>query len=189
MSSELQNKHFAIIAKDGFEEAELTSPRQAILDAGGTVDVISDETGEIAAFNHFDRAGCVPVDKSIDQVSADDYHGLVIPGGLFSPDAMRTDERYTNFARAFFEQKKPVASICHGPQVLISADLVKGRKMTAVEAVRPDLSNAGADVVDEAVIVDEGLVTSRTPDDLDAFNMKLVEEFCEGKHAGQTAVN
>lgn len=186
MSDKLNGVRVAIIAKDGFEESELTSPREAIREAGGEVHVISDEM-TIQAFRHLEVAGRVDVDRQIGDAKADDYDALVIPGGLFSPDAMRTDDRFTGFARDFFVQKKPVGAICHGPQVLISADLVKGRKMTAVPAVRTDLKNAGADVVDEPVVVDQGLVTSRTPDDLGAFNAKLVEEFAEGKHKAQPA--
>lgn len=187
MERKLQGARVAIIAKDGFEESELTSPRDAIIDAGGEVDVISSETRDILAFRHLDQSRSVNVDKSIDEVDASDYDALVIPGGLFSPDAMRTDEQFLNFTHAFFEKKKPVAAICHGPQVLINADLVRGRKMTAIEAVRKDLENAGANVVDQEVVVDQGLVTSRSPDDLPAFNAKVAEEICEGRHKGQHA--
>jgi len=182
----LQGKKIAIIAKDGFEESELTSPRDAIKEAGGEAVVISDSADKtLQAFQKMEQGARIDIDLSIDDASAEEFDGLLIPGGLFSPDQMRTDERYLGFVRAFFEQKKPVAAICHGPQVLISADLVKGRKMTAVPAVRIDLENAGAMVVDEPVVVDQGLVTSRTPKDLNAFNAKIVEEFCEGEHSAQ----
>ena len=177
----------AIIACDGFEESELTEPRKAVAAAGAEVHVISSDKDAIQGLRHMETGASVPVDRRIANVKADDYDALIIPGGLFSPDAMRTDDRFLTFARAFFDQKKPVAAICHGPQVLISADLVEGRTMTAVSAVRKDLENAGATVLDEPVVVDAGLVTSRTPDDLDAFCGTLVEAVAEGRHRHQHA--
>ena len=183
--TEAAGKTVAILATDGFEETELTSPQAALVAAGATPVVVSLKAGGIEANRHRERGDAVPVDAVLDEVRPDDFDALVIPGGLFSPDALRTNDKVLGFVRAMFEQKKPVAAICHGPQVLISAGVVKGRRMTAVAAVRDDLRNAGADVVDEEVVVDDGLVTSRTPDDLDAFNAKLIEELAEGRHPAQ----
>ena len=180
-----KGKTVAILATDGFEQVELTSPRSAIEDAGGTTLIVSPESGTIEANKHRQHGDTFDVDLVLSEASADDFDALLIPGGLFNPDALRVNEDALNFSTAFFEQKKPVFSICHGPQVLISADLVKGRKMTGFAAIQRDLENAGAIVRDEAVVVDAGLVTSRNPDDLEAFNEKLLEELCEGKHDKQ----
>lgn len=185
MTERAKGRRVAILATDGFEESELFQPKEAIEQAGGEAIVVSLKSGEIEANRHREKGKSVKVDETIDTVSASDFDALMIPGGLFSPDALRTEEKVRNFVHDFFAQKKPVASICHGPQVLIDADVVRGRTMTAIENIRTDLSNAGAKVVDEEVVVDEGLVTSRTPKDLDAFCKKLVEEICEGKHAAQ----
>ncbi|WP_425409750.1 type 1 glutamine amidotransferase domain-containing protein [Hyphococcus sp.] len=183
--AKLGNKKIAILAADGFEESELFSPLDALKDAGASVDIISLKEGEVQGFRHMERGKSVKVDKEISHADVNEYDGLVIPGGLYNPDALRRDEKVIAFVRGAFARNLPVASICHGPQVLISADVVKGRKMTGFEAIQIDLKNAGADVSDEEVVVDKGLVTSRNPDDLPAFNKKLVEEFCEGKHDGQ----
>ena len=183
--SSLSGVRIAILAADGFEESELTKPLEALKNAGAEVDIVSPESGSVRGFQHDKPGETVSVDVPLSQADANDYDGLVIPGGLFNPDTLRTNDDALAFTRAFFEAGKPVGAICHGPQVLISADLVKGRTMTAVKAVQKDLENAGAKVVDEEVVVDQGLVTSRTPDDLEAFCDKLVEEFGEGKHRGQ----
>jgi protease I len=175
-------KKMAILATDGFEESELFSPKAAIEAAGGTVEVVSLKAGEIQGFRHMEKGRTIAVNKTVSEAKAEDYDAILIPGGLFNPDALRTEKDALRFAAGFMNHKKPVFAICHGPQVLISANLVAGRKMTAVEAVRKDLENAGADVADEAVVVDHGLVTSRTPKDLDAFNAKIVEEIAEGEH-------
>jgi protease I len=185
MAGRAEGRRVAILAADGFEESELFSPKDALDREGATTVVVSLESGEIQANRHREHGRSIKVDKKVSDVKADDFDALLIPGGLFSPDEIRNDETAVSFVRDFFRQKKPVAAICHGPQVLIEADVVKGRKMTSVANIRTDLKNAGANVVDEAVVVDEGLVTSRTPDDLDAFNAKLIEEVCEGKHAAQ----
>jgi protease I len=175
-------KKMAILAADGFEESELFSPKGAIEAAGGTVEVISLKSGDIQGFKHMEKGRSIHVDRTLDDAKADDYDAILIPGGLFNPDQLRTEPKALKFASSFVNHRKPVFAICHGPQVLISAGVVDGRKMTAVKSVQGDLRNAGADVHDQAVVVDHGLVTSRTPDDLDAFNAKIVEEIAEGSH-------
>jgi protease I len=182
MAMKAEGKVMAILAADGFEESELFSPKAAIEAAGGRAEVISVHDGEIQGFRHMEKGRSVHVDKTLDEADADDYDAILIPGGLFNPDRLRTEPGALKFAGSFVSQRKPIFAICHGPQVLISANLVEGRTMTAVKAVQRDLANAGADVKDEPVVVDHGLVTSRTPDDLEAFNAKIVEEICEGSH-------
>jgi len=177
-----QGKKLAILATDGFEESELFSPKAAIEAAGGSVEVISLEPGDIQGLKHMERGRSIHVDKTLADANPEDYDAILIPGGLFNPDRLRTEKDALRFAGAFVKHRKPVFAICHGPQVLISAGLVDGRTMTAVKSVQRDLANAGADVKDEPVVVDHGLVTSRTPDDLDAFNEKIVEEISEGSH-------
>ena len=182
MAMKAQGKKLAILAADGFEESELFSPKGAIEAAGGTVEVISLKPGDIQGLKHMEKGRSIHVDKTLDEASPDDYDAILIPGGLFNPDRLRTEKKALKFASSFVNNRKPVFAICHGPQVLISAGVAKGRKMTAVKSVQKDLENAGAEVKDEAVVVDHGLVTSRTPDDLDQFNAKIVEEICEGNH-------
>jgi len=181
-SQKAQGKKLAILATDGFEESELFSPKAAIEAAGGSVEVISLEPGDIQGLKHMERGRSIHVDKTLADANPEDYDAILIPGGLFNPDRLRTEKDALRFAGSFVKNRKPVFAICHGPQVLISAGLVDGRTMTAVKSVQRDLANAGADVKDEPVVVDHGLVTSRTPDDLDAFNEKIVEEICEGSH-------
>lgn len=181
----LNGKTIAILATDGFEESELFSPKAALEKEGARVEIISDKDGEIQGFKHMEKSKTIRVDKRLPEADINDYDGLVIPGGVFNPDKVRRDDGAIAFVRGAFARKLPVGAICHGPQVLISADVVKGRKMTGFEAIQIDLKNAGADVSDEEVVVDKGLVTSRSPDDLDAFNAKIVEEFAEGKHRAQ----
>jgi protease I len=182
MALRAEGKKLAILATDGFEESELFSPKAAIEAAGGTVEVVSPKAGDIQGFRHMEKGRSIHVDKTLDEADENDYDAILIPGGLFNPDRLRTDTDALKFAASFISRRKPVFSICHGPQVLISAGLVEGRTMTSVKAVQRDLANAGADVKDEPVVVDHGLVTSRTPDDLEAFNEKIVEEICEGEH-------
>lgn len=179
----LHDKTIALLATDGFEDSELTQPLQAVQDAGAEVVVVSNKTGTITGKEGTD----ITVDKLVDDVRSDDFDGLLLPGGVANPDIMRMHEPAVNFVRAFFEQHKPVAAICHAPWLLIEADVVDGRQVTSWPSLKTDLINAGADWVDEEVIVDQGLVTSRNPDDLEAFCAKAVEEFAEGKHAGQIA--
>ena len=181
----LSERKIAILTEDGFEEVELTSPKKALLDAGATVHVVSPKRGSVRAKEVDEWKGEYPVDKNLSEISANDYDGLLLPGGVVNPDKLRTNEEALSFVKDFFRAGKPVAAICHGPQILIDAEVVEGRKVTSVAAIRRDLINAGAQWEDSEVVTDEGLVTSRTPQDLPAFNSKIVEEFAEGKHEGQ----
>jgi protease I len=181
----LSGKKVAIIAADMVEQIELVEPRKALEAAGAETQLISIKPGEIQGFNHFDKAGKHRVDKAIEEVDAGDYDALMIPGGVGNPDQLRRDENVVSFVRDFFEQGKPVASICHGPWVLVEAGVVRDRKLTSWPTLQTDIRNAGGNWVDEQVVVDQGLVTSRKPDDIPAFNAKMIEEFGEGKHAGQ----
>jgi protease I len=187
MADELKGKKIAFLFTEGAEQVEVTEPLKAVRDAGADVDVVSLEKGEIEMWNHFDKGDKVEADLAVDEADASSYDGLVLPGGVANPDQLRGDENAVKFVRAFFEQHKPVGVICHGPWTLIEADVVKGRKITSWPSLHTDLQNAGAEWVDEEVVVDEGLVSSRKPDDLKAFCAKLVEEFAEGKHEGQQA--
>lgn len=181
------NKRIAILATDGFEESELKSPKEAMEKEGFTVEIVSEKNGKIKSWKDGNWGNEYNVDKTLDAVNASQYNALVLPGGVINPDKLRRNETALKFAKDFFEQKKPVAAICHGPQTLISANVVKNRKMTSFESIKTDLVNAGANWVDEAVVVDEGFITSRKPDDLPAFNSKLIEEIKEGKHELQHA--
>lgn len=185
MTQSLNNIHVAILATDGFEESELIEPQKALQQAGAKVSIVSVKSGTIQGMKHTEKGQKVSVDTILDEVKADQYDALVLPGGLINPDTLRTDEKALAFTVHFFDQGKPVGAICHAPQILISADLVKGRTLTAVKSVQKDLENAGAMVKDQSVVVDQGLVTSRTPDDLKDFCAKLVEEFAEGYHRKQ----
>jgi protease I len=186
MSDQLNGKKIAFLtANEGVEEVELTEPLKAVAAAGGKTELLAPEAGEVQAFNHLDKAETYTVDKVVGDASADDYDGLVLPGGVANPDNLRTHPEAVAFVREFFAAGKPVGVICHGPWTLIEADVVRGRKLTSWPSLQTDLRNAGAEWVDEEVVVDQGLVTSRKPDDLEAFNAKIVEEFEEGKHAAQ----
>jgi protease I len=187
MAQMLQGKRIAILAADAFEESELLKPLEALKEAGADVQVISLEEGEINALDEEElKAGAsVKVDKTVEEVKADDYDGLVLPGGVMNPDKLRLDENAVHFVRDFFEQGKPVGAICHGPWTLVEAGVVRGRTLTSYPSIQTDIRNAGGNWVDEEVHVDQGLVTSRKPDDLPAFNRKLIEEFAEGKHEAQ----
>jgi protease I len=187
MADELKGKKIAFLAAEGVEQVELTEPWKAVSQAGGQPELVSLESGKVQAFNHLDKGDTFDVDKTAADASADDYDGLVLPGGVANPDFLRSDKDAVSFVRAFFEQAKPVGVICHGPWTLVEADVVRGRTLTSWPSLRTDLENAGATWVDEEVHVDEGLTSSRNPDDLPAFCAKLVEEFAEGKHAGQAA--
>jgi protease I len=183
----LKGKRIAFLAApEGTEQVELTEPWKAVEDAGGSPELISTDSGEIQAFNHLDKADTFPVDRTVGEADASEYDGLVLPGGVANPDFLRTDEDAVAFVRGFFEQAKPVGVICHGPWTLIEADVVRDRTITSWPSLKTDLRNAGANWVDEEVVVDEGLVSSRKPDDLPAFCAKVVEELCEGEHAAQT---
>jgi len=181
----LDGKRIAFVATDGVEQVELTQPWDAVKDAGGIPELISTEDGEIQGFNHLDKGDTFPVDRTASQVDVGDYDGLVLPGGVANPDRLRTDDDVVAFIRSFFEAGKPVAVICHGPWTLVEADVVKGRTLTSFPSVRTDIRNAGGEWVDEEVHVDGGLVSSRNPDDLDAFCAKAIEEFAEGVHDRQ----
>jgi protease I len=185
MAQTLKGKKIAFLATDMFEQVELTEPWKAVEQAGGTPELISLKPGEIQGFNHYDKADKFKVDKTVEEVSASDYDGYVQPGGVGNPDTLRMDENAVNFVREFFEQGKPVAVICHGPWMLVEAGVVRGRKVTSWPSLQTDIRNAGGNWVDEEVVVDNGLVTSRKPDDLPAFNKKMIEEFAEGKHGAQ----
>ena len=183
MSDELKGKTIAILAADGVERVELEQPRDAVQAAGGTTQLISLEAGEIQSMDHdLEPASTFPVDKAIADASVDDYDGLILPGGVANPDKLRQDDDVIAFLQAFFKTGKPVGVICHGPWTLVEADLVRGRTLTSYPSVRTDIRNAGGNVVDEEVVVDQGLVSSRDPDDLPAFCAKIVEEFTEGIH-------
>ena len=187
MANKLQGKRVAFLATDMVEQVELTEPWKAVEDAGATPELVSLKEGEIQGFNHYDKADTFTVDRTVEEASADDYDALVIPGGVGNPDTMRMDENAVEFTRQFFEQGKPVGVICHGPWMLVEAGVVRGRKVTSWPSLRTDIRNAGGDWVDQEVVVEQGLVTSRKPADLPAFNEKIVEEFAEGRHEEQAA--
>lgn len=180
---ELHGKKIAILATDLFEDSELADPMQAVKDAGAIVTVVSDKSDKITG----EHGTEVLVDKTIDSVVASDFDGLLIPGGVKNPDVMRTNEKAVAFVKSFFEQHKPVAAICHGPWLLVEAGVVDGRTLTSWPSLKTDITNAGGHWVDQEVVVDEGLVTSRKPDDIPAFSAKAIEEFSEGKHEEQVA--
>jgi protease I len=187
MARELEGRRIAVLAADMFEEVELAEPWRALEEAGAKVELIALEPGEIQGFNHFDKAGSWKVDRTVEEVSADDYDALLLPGGVGNPDILRTDENAVRFVRAFFEQGKPVAAICHGPWTLVEAGVVRGRTLTSWPSLRTDIRNAGGEWVDEEVHVDNGLVTSRKPDDLPAFCAKMIEEFAKGRDEDRRA--
>src|SRR4051812_16309189 len=187
MSDVLRDRRVAILAADGVERVELEQPRQAVEDAGAQVELLSIHDGEIAARNNdLEDAGTFSVDRLVGDASVDDYDALLLPGGTVNPDKLRMDERAVDFVREFYDTGKPIGSICHGPWTLLEAGVVSGRRLTSFPSLRTDLRNAGATVVDAQVVVDGGLVTSRSPDDLPAFCEKMVEEFAEGRHAART---
>ena len=187
MNTQLAEKRVAILAADGFEQAELEEPLNALRDAGATVSIVSPKSGQIQGMRHADKGDPFDVDLTLDEAEADDFDALLLPGGLMNPDELRSIPAAVNFVRAFAQSGKPIAAICHGPWVLIEADIVRGRKLTSWPAIQTDIKNAGGDWVDEEVVVDNGLVTSRKPDDIPAFNKKMIEEFAEGRHAGMAA--
>jgi deglycase len=182
MANKLEGKRVAFLATDMVEQVELTEPWKAVRDAGARVELVSLDEGKIQGFNHYDKADEFAVDRTVEEASASDYDALVIPGGVGNPDTMRGDENAVSFVQDFFEQGKPVGVICHGPWMLVEAGVVRGRKVTSWPTLQTDIRNAGGNWVDEEVVVDNGLVTSRKPDDLPAFCKKIVEEFCEGRH-------
>lgn len=192
MPSDLKDKKVAfLVAQEGVEEVELTRPWQAVKEAGGEPHLLAPDRGKVQAFNHLDKGDSFHADVSLADARAEEYDGLVLPGGVANPDQLRTDERAIEFVRDIFAAGKPVGVICHGPWTLVEADVVRGRKLTSWPSLRTDIENAGGEWVDEQVVVDQGLVSSRKPDDLDAFCAKVVEELAEGTHrvarAGATA--
>jgi protease I len=187
MADELKRKKIAFLAADMFEEVELAEPWKALEQAGAELELVSLKEGEIQGFDHYDKAGSFKVDRTVEEASASDYDALVLPGGVGNPDNLRQDENATQFVRGFFEQGKPVGAICHAPWTLIEAGVVRGRTLTSFPSLQTDIRNAGGNWVDEEVHVDNGLVTSRKPDDLPAFNKKLIEELAEGRHEQQAA--
>jgi protease I len=178
----LNNRRVAILTEEGFEQVELTSPKQALEEAGARVDVISPKTGKIKAWDKTDWGIEIDVDRNLNDVSPDDYDALVLPGGVLNPDKLRQNKEAVAFVSAFLDEGKPVAAICHGPQMLIETGMIGGRTLTSYPSLETDLKNAGAHWIDQEVVVDNGLVTSRRPADLDAFNRKAIEEIGEGTH-------
>jgi protease I len=181
----LAGKTVAILAADMFERVELEEPRKALEDAGAKTEVVSIHEGEIQGFDHFDPSKKVKVDKTVEEASASDYDALLVPGGVGNPDQLRGDENAINFVREFVSEQKPLAVICHGPWVLVEAGVVRGLTLTSWPTLRTDIRNAGGNWVDQEVVVDNGIVTSRKPDDIPAFNKKMIEEFAEGRHEGR----
>lgn len=183
----LQNKKIAIVTENGFEEVELTSPKKALEEAGAVVHIISMQDKVVKAWNHDHWSIDLPVDVHLNAANSDNYDALMIPGGVLNPDKMRMQKEYVSFVQEFLETGKPVAAICHGPQLLIETGLISGRDMTSYPSIKTDLENAGATWHDKEVVVDNGLVTSRSPKDLPAFNKKMIEEFAEGVHKNSPA--
>jgi len=183
--AQLEGIKVAILVAEGFEQVELTAPRKALDEAGAKTFIVSPAKGEVQGWKHFDKADKFKVDVPLDQANAADFDALQLPGGVANPDQLRTNPKAVQFVRAFFDAGKPVAVICHGPWTLIDAGVVKGRTVTSWPSLRTDLTNAGAKWVDQEVVVDNGLVTSRKPDDIPAFNSKMLEEFAAGRDRGQ----
>ena len=185
--AEIGGKKVAILVENGFEQVELTDPKQALEQAGAVTHIVSPQTDKVKGWNHTDWGDEFPVDVQLDQANPQDYDALVLPGGVMNPDYLRINQKAVDFVRSFFEAGKPVAAICHGPWTLIEAGVVSGRALTSYPSIKTDLINAGANWVDQEVVVDQGLVTSRNPNDIPAFNDKMIEEISEGVHEGQRA--
>lgn len=183
----LEGKRIAILATDGVEQVELFEPRKALQGAGAQTEVIAPKSGQIKGWDHTDWGEQIPVDKTVEQARPQDYDALLLPGGVMNPDHMRLNDKAVQFVKSFFEEQKPVAAICHAPWMLVEADVVRGRKLTSYSSLQTDLKNAGAEWVDEQVVADGNLVTSRKPDDIPAFNEKIVETFAKAASAKRTA--
>ena len=183
MDNQLSGKKVAILVTDGFEQVEMTKPRRALDEEGAETLIVSIKSGQIQGMNHADKGDKFDVDLTLGDAEPSDFDALMIPGGLMNPDTLRATSEALDFTRHFFEEGKPVAAICHGPWVLIDAGVLRGRTLTSWPNIKSDIRNAGGTWVDEEVVVDNGLVTSRKPDDIPAFNKKMIEEFCEGQHA------
>ena len=177
--STLSNKKIAVLAADGYEQSELEQPVEALKNAGATVEIVSLKIGEIKAMKDHEWSNSVKVDRTVSDAKVSDYDGLLLPGGVLNPDTVRGDENAVKFVKDFFTENKPVAAICHGPQTLIDAEVVEGKKMTSFKAISKDLQNAGANWVDEEVVTDGNLTTSRKPEDIPAFNKRIIEEFAK----------
>jgi protease I len=188
MNQQLNGKRVAILVADGFEQVELTDPKQALELAGATTQIVSPAKGQVKGWNHTDWGDQFPVDLPLEQARPEDFDALLLPGGVMNPDKLRMNAQAVQFVKSFFEAGKPIAAICHGPWTLIEAGAVRGRKMTSYESIQTDLKNAGADWVDQEVVNDQGIVTSRKPADIPAFNLKMIEEFAEGGHDRQRTV-
>jgi deglycase len=188
MARKLDGKKVAILVTDGFEQVELTKPREALDQAGAETKIVSLKSGKIQGMNHADRGDKFDVDQTLDEARPEQFDALMIPGGLMNSDALRSNDDALEFTRHFFREGKPVAAICHGPWVLIDAGVVRGRMLTSWPAIKTDVKNAGGKWINEEVVVDNGLVTSRKPDDIPAFNKKMIEEFCEGRHEAMATV-
>ncbi|MGI9072985.1 MAG: type 1 glutamine amidotransferase domain-containing protein [Bryobacteraceae bacterium] len=187
MSEKLKGKRVAILATDGVEQVELIEPQKALKEAGATTDVISPKDGKIKGWNHTEWGQEIPVDVSLKSADQNNYDALLLPGGVMNPDYLRMEPSAVQFVKAFFDSGKPVGAICHGPWLLIEADVIRGRKLTSWPSLRTDIRNAGGEWSDQEVVTDHGLVTSRKPADIPAFNKKIIEEFAEGKHTPQQA--
>ena len=184
MADELRGKRIAALVENGFEQSELLEPKKALEQAGARVDVVSPQPRKVKGWAHTKWADEVTVDRRLDEVRADEYDGLLLPGGVMNPDRLRMNETAVRLVKAFVDSGKPIAAICHGPWTLIEAGVVTGLRMTSYPSIKTDLKNAGANWIDEQVITDRGVVTSRKPDDIPAFNEKMIEEFREGRHGG-----
>ena len=182
MAQRLDGKKVAILVTDGFEQVEMTKPREALDEAGAETKIVSLKPGKIQGMHHADKGDKFDVDLTLDEARPEQFDALLIPGGLMNPDSLRSNDDALEFTRHFFRERKPVAAICHGPWVLIDAGVVRGRTLTSWPAIKTDVKNAGGKWINEEVVVDNGLVTSRKPDDIPAFNKKMIEEFCEGRH-------
>ena len=182
MAGKLDGKKVAILVTDGFEQLEMTKPRDELDEAGAETKIVSLKPGKIQGMHHADKGDKFDVDLTLDEVRPEEFDALMIPGGLMNPDSLRSNVAALEFTRHFFREGKPVAAICHGPWVLIDAGVVRGRMLTSWPAIKTDVKNAGGKWINEEVVVDNGLVTSRKPDDIPAFNKKMIEEFCEGRH-------
>jgi len=187
MARKLDGKKVAILVTDGFEQVEMTKPREALEEAGAETKIVSLKPGKIQGMNHADKGDKFDVDLTLDEARPQKFDALLIPGGFMNPDVLRSKEEALEFTRHFFDEGKPVATICHGPWVLIDAGVVRGRTLTSWPAIKTDVNNAGGNWVNQEVVVDNGLVTSRKPDDIPAFNEKMIEEFCEGRHEAAVA--
>lgn len=187
MADTLKGCKVAVLATDGVEQVELTEPVKALKEQGAEVQVVAPASGSIQGWNHHEKGQAIRVDRGLDGAAPEDYEALMLPGGVMNPDALRLEPKAVAFVRHFVESGKPIAAICHGPWLLIDAGGVKGRKMTSWPSLKTDLANAGAEWVDREVVTDNGLVTSRNPNDIPAFNRKMIEEFSEGRHDRRAA--